>query len=81
MGLDLMATAGFDPEQAVVLWHNMAAASKGQPPEWMSSHPAHSTRIGELEARMARAEALYTQAQEAGRKPHCQRPPEDREAS
>ncbi|MCS5635771.1 MAG: M48 family metallopeptidase, partial [Myxococcota bacterium] len=26
MGLDLMARAGFDPEQAVALWHNMAAA-------------------------------------------------------
>ncbi len=81
MGLDLMAEAGFDPDQAVALWHNMAAASEGQPPEWMSSHPAHGSRIRELEARMVRADTLYAQAQEAGRKPHCPRPAEAPEPS
>lgn len=31
MGLVLMAASGFDPEQSVTLWRNMAAASDGQP--------------------------------------------------
>ena len=77
MGLDLMAQAGFDPRAAVALWHNMAAASKGQPPEWMSSHPAHDSRIRELDERMPRAERIREQAAAAGRKPDCPRPPED----
>ena len=75
MGLDLMAEAGFDPRESVTLWRNMAAASEGQPPEWMSSHPAHGSRIRELEARMARAEGLYAEARKAGREPSCERPP------
>ena len=75
MGLDLMARAGFDPEQAVALWQNMAAASKGQPPEWMSSHPGHGSRIRALEARMPQAEHLFEQAQNAGRRPTCTAPP------
>ncbi|HIF95628.1 MAG TPA: M48 family peptidase [Myxococcales bacterium] len=77
MGLDLMAQAGFDPRAAIALWHNMAAASKGQPPEWMSSHPAHGSRIRELENRMPRAEAIRDRAVAAGRKPDCPRPPEE----
>ncbi|MCJ8312309.1 MAG: M48 family metallopeptidase [Saccharospirillaceae bacterium] len=44
----LMAKAGFNPNDAVSLWQNMAAASNGQPPEFMSSHPSHKTRIDGL---------------------------------
>jgi len=74
MGLDLMAQAGFDPEQAVTLWYNMAEASGGQPPEWMPSHPAHGSRIQELEARMPRALRLFDAARQSGRDPDCARP-------
>ena len=77
MGLDLMAQAGFDPQAAIALWRNMAAASKGQPPEWMSSHPAHDSRLRELQERRPRAERIREQAAAAGRKPDCPRPPED----
>ena len=76
MGLDLMAQAGFNPEAAIALWHNMAAASQGQPPEWMSSHPAHSSRIRALEERLPRALALQAQALAAGPRPDCPRPPD-----
>ncbi|HAS63591.1 MAG TPA: Zn-dependent protease [Vibrio sp.] len=49
VGLDLMAKAGFDPRESVTLWHNMAKASQGQqPPELLSTHPSHSTRIRDL---------------------------------
>lgn len=31
MGLEIMARAGFDPQQSVALWCNMAAAGGDQP--------------------------------------------------
>ncbi len=50
LGLQLMAKAGFDPQQSVELWKNMAKASGGQhPPELLSTHPSHSTRIKDLQ--------------------------------
>ncbi|MDC5718906.1 M48 family metallopeptidase [Vibrio europaeus] len=51
VGLELMAKSGFDPNQSVDLWKNMAKASGGaQPPELLSTHPSHGTRIQELSA-------------------------------
>lgn len=52
VGLELMAKAGFDPYQSVELWKNMAKASGGnQPPELLSTHPSHNTRIADLTAK------------------------------
>ncbi|WP_413283711.1 M48 family metallopeptidase [Vibrio sp. MA40-2] len=49
IGLELMAKAGFDPYQSIELWKNMALASGGsQPPELLSTHPSHTTRISDL---------------------------------
>ncbi|RJX75499.1 M48 family peptidase [Vibrio sinensis] len=49
VGLDLMAKSGFDPNQSIDLWKNMAKASNGnQPPELLSTHPSHNTRIKDL---------------------------------
>ncbi|BEI25915.1 M48 family metallopeptidase [Vibrio fluvialis] len=51
VGLEIMAKAGFDPRQSIELWKNMAKASGGnQPPELLSTHPSHSTRIQDLTA-------------------------------
>ncbi|MEE8165670.1 MAG: M48 family metallopeptidase [Myxococcota bacterium] len=72
IGLELMARAGFDPHASVTLWQKMGRASGSQaPPEFMSTHPSHSTRIGRLKAHMGRALPLYQQAQAAGRRPNC----------
>ena len=71
IGLELMARAGFDPRASVTLWQNMAAASNGAPPELLSTHPAHDTRIRDLQKNMAPAVGLYQQAQAAGRRPDC----------
>ncbi|MGR5297833.1 M48 family metallopeptidase [Vibrio mediterranei] len=54
VGLELMAESGFDPNQSVELWKNMAKASGGsQPPELLSTHPSHDTRISDLRAKAA----------------------------
>ncbi|WP_300273822.1 M48 family metallopeptidase [Halomonas sp.] len=62
MGLAIMAEAGFDPRESVALWRNMAAAGDGQPPEFLSTHPAHASRIAGLEAAMDAALARYREA-------------------
>ena len=70
IGLRLMAKAGFDPQQSVELWKNMAAASKGAPPQFLSTHPAPETRIKNLQKEMASAEKLRPATANAQR-PSC----------
>lgn len=72
IGVDLMAKAGFNPEESVTLWQKMEQASQGnQPSEFMSTHPAHVTRIQQLQEHMPKALELYKKAQAAGRQPKC----------
>lgn len=59
MGLTIMAQAGFDPQESVALWRNMAAEGGGQPPEFLSTHPAHGSRIAALEQAMEESVAIY----------------------
>ncbi len=49
IGLNLMSAAGFDPNASVGLWQNMSSASAGGPPEFLSTHPGHDTRIENLQ--------------------------------
>jgi predicted Zn-dependent protease len=71
MGLDLMARAGFDPQQSIALWQNMEAAGGAQPPEFLSTHPSHGTRIQDLRARMPGALQLQQAARQRGLQPRC----------
>lgn len=75
IGLDLMAEAGFDPRQSVQLWQNMQKEGGGAPPEFLSTHPASSTRIDNLLSHMAEALTKYNAAQAKGLKPNCKPPP------
>ncbi len=64
LGLIFMAMAGYDPRQAPAFWERMAAQSKGgAPPEFLSTHPAHETRIQDLKALIPDAMTYYRQAQ------------------
>ncbi len=62
VGMDLAARAGFDPRAGVVLWEKMAAASKGQPPQWLSTHPSNENRIGEIRRHLGQTLPLYARA-------------------
>jgi predicted Zn-dependent protease len=78
IGLEYMANAGFDPRSAVYLWKNMAAAKQAdgrdRPPEFLSTHPADSTRIDNMIKSLTPALIKYNAAREAGRRPACAAP-------
>ncbi len=49
MGLTFMAMAGYDPREAPKFWTRMSSMSGGQqPPEFVSTHPSHETRVANL---------------------------------
>ena len=73
VGLDLMASAGFDPRASIQLWKNMADAAEGVPPEFLSTHPSSDTRIDDLNKYMPEALIYYNQAIASGKQPSCQR--------
>ena len=62
VGMELAARAGYDPRAGVSLWNKMAQASKGAPPQFMSTHPSGPTRIRDIEANLPRVEGLYAKA-------------------
>ena len=50
IGLQIMAIAGYNPDEAAKLWQRMKAESGGQAPEFLSTHPSNDTRISNLTA-------------------------------
>lgn len=62
VGMELAARAGYDPRAGVSLWQKMAAASKGAPPQFLSTHPSGSTRISDIQANLGRVMPLYERA-------------------
>jgi predicted Zn-dependent protease len=61
MGMIYMAKAGYDPRAARDLWLRMAESGKGKskPPEMLSTHPADTTRIRNIEERIPEAMQYY----------------------
>ncbi|OOV07023.1 peptidase M48 [Rhodoferax fermentans] len=62
VGMELAARSGFDPRAGVSLWQKMAVANKGAPPQWLSTHPAGTTRIADIEANLPKVLPLYSRA-------------------
>lgn len=62
VGLELAARAGYDPRAGITLWQKMAASSQGAPPQWLSTHPAGSTRIADIERNLPRVLPIYERA-------------------
>ncbi len=60
LGLIFMAMAGYDPHTAVGFWQRMAAQKdQASPPEFLSTHPSHATRIADINNSLPEAMAYY----------------------
>jgi len=71
IGLDLMAKAGFNPKESVTLWENMSKAGSGATPEFLSTHPAPTSRINNLQSQMTKALSEQSTANSQGKRPQC----------
>ena len=65
IGLIYMARAGYDPREAPRFWQRMASGSSGGPPEFLSTHPTHETRVADLQELMPEALQEYQRSQKA----------------
>ena len=65
IGLHYMARAGYDPRESTRFWQRMENAGGAQPPEFLSDHPSHGTRIQQLEAEMPKALEEYSKSSHA----------------
>ena len=68
VGMELAARAGYDPRAGISLWKKMAAANKGAPPQWLSTHPASDTRIQDMEEALPQVMPLYERAAKPDRR-------------
>lgn len=60
LGMMFMAEAGYPPKQSLSVWERMAASSDGQaPPEFLSTHPSHETRIANQQEWLEEASKKY----------------------
>lgn len=62
VGMELAARAGYDPRAAANVWRKMSKLGSNQPPQFLSTHPAHATRIKEIEANLPKVVPLYEAA-------------------
>ena len=59
IGLTLMARAGYDPREAIPFWERMNQKGERRPPEFLSTHPAPSTRIANINKYIPEALPYY----------------------
>lgn len=62
LGLIFMAMAGYDPSRALDFWQRMEnQMGQKAPPEFLSTHPSHATRIADIKNFLPTARAYYRQ--------------------
>ena len=55
-----MAMAGYNPNEALSFWHDMAQQDNGQsPPEFLSTHPSDESRIATIREELPEALRYY----------------------
>src|SRR6185312_9410934 len=67
VGMELAARAGRDPRAALVVWQKMQklaqqgaqGGGRGQPPQFLSTHPSHEARIRDINAALPRVLPIY----------------------
>lgn len=67
VGMELAARAGRDPRAALAVWQKMQklalqgsqGGGRGQPPQFLSTHPSHETRIHDINAAMPKVLPIY----------------------
>jgi predicted Zn-dependent protease len=62
IGVELAARAGYNPKAAITLWQKMEQVGGGEPPKFLSTHPAREDRLRDLTDYSQRVEPLYQQA-------------------
>jgi Zn-dependent protease with chaperone function len=65
VGMDIAARAGYDPRAGISLWQKMSEASKGEPPQFLSTHPSHASRIDNIRGALPKVMPLYERVQSA----------------
>ena len=68
VGLNYMARAGYDPEEAVRFWERFSASHQGQSQgfELLRTHPVDAQRIADLKRLMPEAKAEFRKAKAGG---------------
>lgn len=62
IGMNFMARAGYDPNEAIKFWENFMAAGGSSVPEMLSTHPSDANRIAKLKTYLPANEELYKKA-------------------
>jgi predicted Zn-dependent protease len=62
IGVELAARAAYDPHAAVTLWEKMNKLGGSQPPQFLSTHPSHASRINDLKGYAEKVMPLYEAA-------------------
>ncbi|MDR3205365.1 MAG: M48 family metallopeptidase [Deltaproteobacteria bacterium] len=67
IGMNLMALAGYHPEEALSFWQRMAQAdSHGSTPYFLSTHPSDAQRVDNLSRYLNEAKSQFTPWRETG---------------